>query len=672
MNRADRAPLPQIRIMEPAASMPEWAILQRSLIALMNASVDLLLEHYLTPEGEFFWPDVADFQTYAYSNVDNAFESFYSWPLFYLLGGSSRFLQLAHRQHEALIGMFSRLKKQDLGIDEAYAARTGRDTLIVDEYLPDIDWMHQGEAAQLFYLLNLADPGNEDNRRRSLKFAGFFINEDGSLPEPNYDPAHRVFRSSLLGSNGPAFRKFDKPYYYSSWMEPYGLAFYDVPGVQAPSDLKDAAKAAHYGEVYGKRMRNADTVTNLMATSMIVNAYMHTGEEKYRRWVLDYVAGWRERYAAQGSAQGGMMPDNAGPNGLVGETMEGKWYGGHYGWTFPHGFQFIGDAMVIAGENERLLTGEPGRLGWVREQLELLLGQAITDESGRRLLPQKYADCGWFEFKPQNPSHAARVYMDTFARRDKELLCELRDSANNNWDQIPARMVNGKTMGGQYQAYINYLDGGFPDYPAASLRHSMNQVYAQLKKLREELQGAEHGWGYPPDNEAQYRELDEVARQINAKYNKRFSAATVHSYFQTFLLYRSTITTEALIHLTMGGLPPVYNGGLLRVSVRYYDAGLRRPGLPEDVSALVSSVQEKQIILTLCNLHPQQERRLIVQAGAFGEHQFHGAYDRSGGAERFTRIEGRWFEVTLAPGSSGEFRLTMSRCANQPSYATPF
>ncbi|MCU6709594.1 hypothetical protein M6D81_12870 [Paenibacillus sp. J5C_2022] len=668
MNKSDRADMPKIRIMEPAATMPEWALLQRSLMTLMNDSVHLLLDNYLTPEGEYFWPDIEDFQTYAYSNVDNAFESFHSWPLFYLLGGSSRFLSLAHRQHDVLLRQFSRLKKKDLGIDEAYAALTGRDTLIVNEYLPDIDWMHQGEAAQLFYLLNLADPDHESNRVRSLKFAAFCTNEDDSLPEPNYDPVNRVFRSSLIGSNGPAFCKFDRPYGYSSWMEPYGLAFHDVPGVRTPHDLKDPDKADRYGEVYGRRMRNADTVTNLMATSMVLNAYLHTGEEKYRRWVLDYIEGWRERYAVSGE----IMPDNAGPSGIVGETMDGKWYGGHYGWTFPHGFPFIGDALTIAGENERMLTGTEGRLNWVREQLDMLISHAVKDAEGRLLLPQKHGDCGWFEFRTQNPSHAARVYMDTFSDEDKELLFKLRDVTNNTWERISAQFVNGKTMGGQYHAYIHYLNGGYPDYPASALRHSINQVYSQLRKLREELQGDEREWGYPPDNEEQYEELREVTRQINRKYNKRFSESTVHSYFQTFLLYRSTVTTEALVHLTMGGLPPVYNGGLLQVSVRYYDADRGRPGLPDSVSALVSSVQREEITLTLCNLHPYESRRLIAQAGAFGEHQFKSVQWLPEEEEQPMTINGRWFEVELGPGCTGELRIMMNRWTNQPSYATPF
>lgn len=691
--------LPKVTAAEPAASMPLWAVLERRLISLMNDSVDLALDQFLTPEGELFWPDIAGFQTYAYSNVDNAFEGFHSWPLFYLLGGSGRFLDLAHKQHNALIRQFSRLPKKDLGIEEQYAACIGRDTLLVDEYLPDIDWMHQGEAAQLFYMLNAADPDNEQNRERAIRFAGLFTNETAGLPEPNYDPVHRVFRSSLIGSNGPAFHKFTKPYLYSSWMEPYGLAYYDVPGIRTMLDLKDAQNAEKYGKVYGECLGRADTVTNLMATSMVLNAYIHTGEEKYRDWVLSYIDGWRERYAASG----GVMPDNAGPSGAVGETMNGKWYGGHYGWTFPHGFQFIGDAMTIAGENERLLTGRAGRLTWVREQIRMLMDHALQDEQGSPLLPQKYADPdsvieyasrqpisrpdritdnpgfirlrqidGWYEFRTQNPSHPARVFMDTLDPQDMDLLKQLHDKTNDTWNQVSARAVNAKTMGGQYNAYMNYLDGGYPDYPVDALVHSMNQVYGQLKKLRGELEGAESGWGYPPDNEEEYEELREVTRQINEKYGRRFSESTVHSYFQTFLLYRSTVTTEALVHLTMGGLLPVYNGGLLHVSVRYYDAYRKRPGLPEDVAALVGTIRKDGIALTLCNLHPLQPRTIIVQAGAFGEHAFTSAEYVAGGAAYSVAIDGRWFEVEIGAGCTIDLQLGLRKFVNQPSYAGPF
>ena len=65
-------PIPKITVQQPSPSMPEWAVLQRSLIGLMNRSEDIILEHYLMPNGEIFWPDIEGFR--GYGGVDNAFE----------------------------------------------------------------------------------------------------------------------------------------------------------------------------------------------------------------------------------------------------------------------------------------------------------------------------------------------------------------------------------------------------------------------------------------------------------------------------------------------------------------------------------------------------------------------------------------------------------------------
>ena len=422
-------------------------------MALMNQSEDILLEHYLMPNGEVFWPEVEGFR--GYGGVDNAFEGFHRWPLFYLLGGDDRFLQLAHRQYDALVAQFSRYN------------------MLVKEYLPGYDWMHQGEAAMFFYFLNLANPTDERNKERSIRFAGFLTNEDPTIPAYNYDPEHRVFKTHVMGSNGPVYRRPGAPYGYGTWMDSYGLPFYDVPGVETMMDLKDPEKAKRYGAVYAARLGNCDTVTNMLSTSMVMNAYLHTGEGKYRQWVLDYVEGWRQRYAGND----GIMPDNAGPSGMVGETIDGKWYGGHYGWTFPHGFQFIADAMVVGGQSQRLLTGEKGRVQWVRDQVEMLLTHAVEDECGRLLVPQKYADPdaaieyagsagepmtrpdrvtqypgfirmkqidGWYEFRTLNPSHMAHVFADSLDPYDLEVTKKTRDRTNNTWDHVSMSAVHEK------------------------------------------------------------------------------------------------------------------------------------------------------------------------------------------------------------------------------------
>ena len=508
--------------------------------------------------------------------------------------------------------------------------------------------MHQGEAALLFYLMNLADPDYENSRERSIRFAGFLIDDDPSFAEPCYDHVHRVFKTAIMGSKGPVFRGAEDPYSYATYMDGYGLAFYDVPGVETMMDLQDPAKAKCYGRIYSARLGRCDTVTNMLATSMVTNAYLHTGEERYREWVVDYVTGWRERYAGNG----GIMPDNAGPTGTVGETLGGKWYGGHYGWTFPHGFQFIGDAMVVRWRKRTAADrGRRGRLRWVREQVEMLLTHAVEDEDGRKLVPQKYADPGavieyrghdgepmtrldritdypgftrkkqtdgWFEFDSLDPAHMAHVFADSRDPQDLEVAVSARIGVTNTWDRVSTSAVHGKYFGGQDHAYLNYLGGGYPDYPVDVLTHSIDQVYSQLRKLRGELEQSETGWGYRPNGEAAFEELTEVTRQVNGMKAKAWSESVTHSYFQTYLIGRSTIMTEALVHLTMGGPMPIYNGGLLNVSVRHFDAERRRPGLPADVAALVRGINSQGIDLTLVNLHPTQSRSLISQAGRLG------------------------------------------------------
>jgi hypothetical protein len=154
---------------------------------------------------------------------------------------------------------------------------------------------------------------------------------------------------------------------------------------------------------------------------------------------------------------------------------------------------------------------------------------------------------------------------------------------------------------------------------------------------------------------------------------KKWSESVTHSYFQTYLISRSTITTEALVHLTMGGPMPICNGGLLMVSVRHFDAERKRPGLPPDVAALVRRIGLEGIDLTLANLHPMESRRLIVQAGAFGEHCFTTAYftDDDGNAA-VKQVDSEYVEVELGPGTVFEVNLGMKRFCRQPSYRLPW
>ena len=113
-----------------------------------------------------------------------------------------------------------------------------------------------------------------------------------------------------------------------------------------------------------------------------------------------------------------------------------------------------------------------------------------------------------------------------------------------------------------------------------------------------------------------------------------------------------------------------YHGGHLHVAVRYFDLANRRPGLPEDVSALVEKLSATSIELVLVNTSTVSSRTLIIQGGAFGEHQIMEAKDKKSG--EVTKVNGKYLQIDLDPGSEISLELTVDRFANQPSYQTPF
>jgi hypothetical protein len=82
---------------------------------------------------------------------------------------------------------------------------------------------------------------------------------------------------------------------------------------------------------------------NLAATGLASNAYMLTGDKKYKNWVLEYVGAWKQRT----DANGGNIPTNIGLNGQVGGEYGGKWYKGTYGWNFT----------IYDGEIEKMANG---------------------------------------------------------------------------------------------------------------------------------------------------------------------------------------------------------------------------------------------------------------------------------------------------------------------------
>jgi hypothetical protein len=132
------------------------------------------------------------------------------------------------------------------------------------------------------------------------------------------------------------------------------------------------------------------------------------------------------------------------------------------------------------------------------------------------------------------------------------------------------------------------------------------------------------------------------------------------------------VSTETLTQVMLGAPGAVYNGGLSRATVRYFDPDRSRAGLPQDVAALVDRLRPDRVGIQLVNLSRDQTRRLIVQAGAFGEHRFSRVGHTDGEGEHNVDVGANHVEVVLSPGSSIGLDCGLERFASRPSYAFPW
>jgi hypothetical protein len=202
---------------------------------------------------------------------------------------------------------------------------------------------------------------------------------------------------------------------------------------------------------------------------------------------------------------------------------------------------------------------------------------------------------------------------------------------------LPGR---GKGDDMHFGPWYCYLDGRNPDYP----RRILEEQYAEVRRRMDTIH-KDHGDPETWD---------------------------VHHWQRV-----NPVHTEALIQLTCGGPQIIYHGGLLHVRLRYFDMEKRRPGLPGNVAALVTEIDGDSTTVEMINTSPSFERRMVVQAGAFGEHSFTTAEiladnDKNQTMARTVSVDAQHVEIALPPGHSIRLRLGMCRYCNSPSYRQPF
>jgi hypothetical protein len=565
---------------------PNWALLERELLRQNVAACREFFEKYFDERGWLLCVE----RWGGDDGPDDAIENCLDWPILHALGASDEVLTMYKRAWEGHLRQYTLAKTVDVPF--------ARDGMYYKEFPVMMDWLHNGEGLVVFNLQGLSDPNDLRFAQRVKRFAGFYLNEDPGAP--NYDPQHKIIKSMFNGSRGPLMRKAT------------GL---DWAG--DPIEVEHRFRPRHGESTYAQMVEHfkdytdtlCDHPQNLKATTLALNAWLLTHDDKYRRWLLEYVDAWRERMLANGS----IIPTKIGLDGKIGGETAGQWWGGVYGWGFT---VFDPASQKMAHRNQHhagfqgfmnayLLTGDDRYLDPWRRQIDAVnANKKVID--GRTMYPFMYGQEGWYDYRPEK--FAFNAYEIAYLSMKPDDLARV---AGNRW--------------------LAYLAGKNPGYPEQALQTDLAHLRRQVAGIR--------GDTTTPDT----RLADDPMEHNPA-------------------------SVLSLIELMLGGLHPGRSGSVLFSRLRYFDPDARRAGVPEDVAALIDELTADRVSVTLVNVNQLVPRTLIVQAGAYAEHRFTSLKI----GDQSQPLDGTHVTVTLAPGSGARLTFTMNRYASPPTMTFPW
>jgi len=485
-----------------------------------------------------------------------------------------------------------------------------RDGMYYKEFPVMMDWQHNGEGLSVFNLLGLVDPYNPRYRGRVRRFAGFY---DGSDPgAPNWDAKHKLIPSMFNGSRGPLMRQATALDWTGDSINIQNRFPSLLHGEHTYAQMLEHFK--DYTETLG------DTPLNLGTLELALNAYMLAHEEHYKDWALGYADAWIDR-AKQNHD---ILPSNVGRDGVIGSDAGGKWYGGTYGWAFSPIVPMTGkrqdrNRMIYASvaffTAYLLSNGDDKYLDVWRRQTDRI-NAAAKMVNGKMSSPWMYGDQGWYSFKPGKWQVASlEIYYFSMKASDRA--------------RAPAN------------PWFDFLDGKNPGYPEKMLQADLARI----------------------------SRLAAVTRADTTSPDMRLADSALDN---------EPASVQALIHCMEGGISmarprwapssPDIGGAPLHCRLRYFDPEHRRPGIPEDVAALVEAMDADSVTVTLINISPSAPRNVLVQGGAYGEHQIVSVSDGT----TTKRVDAAWFPVRLAPASGARLVIRQKRFANAPTLDLPW
>lgn len=617
--------IPQIDIQSSTSEIPAWATSQQELIARLRTAAEEFVKRYVRPDGTLVWRDSWP----GMDGSDDPYEAFQYFPLFYALTGDEKIYEWARKIWDGITWQWTEYGQIHREFDGYY------------------DWMHHGEANLYHYFFGLTEPDVLQDRTRAHRFAKMYTGDD---PEAqNYDKELGIIRAPMSGSRGPRFVTTSEDWItHRGVLDDYHAPFEDMK--TSPFELGKCkwSDDAVYEEVIrllNERMTRGDVPLNMNASGQMTHAFLYSADESLKKWVIDYLNRWHQR----ARDNDGIMPDNVGLSGKVGEYLDGKWWGGHYGWRWPHGLVTITEPITNIVSNALLMTGDYSYLTLAREHIDknFSLGKEID---GIWHTPNKHFDSGWTDYRPMNPFHAIHLWFRSLADEDQQRIERCRGALDWKSVTFPEKPFSVKHYNANTLPWYEYINGNLPDYPTQVLAANFKLLDQQLHRLR-----SEHG---DPRN---WDKIDRIMDYPNS-LSMKVDGYAIHAWQEFNPLY-----FESLVQLQWGAPMHISHGGFQFASIRYFNPVTKRPGLPGGVSALVSSISHDSVTVTLSNTG-KDVANAILQAGSFGEHSF--AKVKSAGQE--SAVGSKWVEVALPATSTVELVFEIKRYANQPSYETPF
>ena len=282
--------------------------------------------------------------------------------------------------------------------------------------------------------------------------------------------------------------------------------------------------------------------------------------------------------------------------------------------------------------NALLVTGNQKYVDVLRRQMDNLYAQKKV-VNGRVMIPQNYGEKGLKTEPPIFKMVNGELYWEEKILTEPGWYNWTTDLMIPQLTDIYLWSMDRKDLERiPVEGWIAFLEGENPDYPEEALQNAFSYIQNQMEQVRNDPT--------TPDT-----------RCANLAY----------------VINPSEIPVITLYKLMLGChlYPRIF---IPHARVRYFDPEKKRAGIPEDVGSLVTEMNKDMTKVTLVNINQVEPRDVIVQTGAFGEHQC--VRVETGG--KVFPVNNRFFHVHLAPGAGSELIIYAQRYSNPPTLAFPW